>query len=229
MIQEAYALLEMTIDDRTDDCVSTDREQGKRDRPPVIGVLSLQGDFARHFTALEEIGLAGQKLRDPEGLADLDGLVLPGGESTTIGKLLRRYNIWEPLQERIRTGLPVLATCAGMVLLSREIAGRAQESLGILDIVVERNGYGRQLESFEGSVSTRTEVMGREQIPGLFIRAPRILKLGEQVQVLGTQEEEPVLVRQGNVLAASFHPELTEDRTVQMFFLNMIQAHKYPV
>ena len=150
-------------------------------------------------------------------------LVMPGGESTTMIKLLKRFEMWETLRDRIEDGMPVLATCAGMILLSKTIENVVnQDSLGVLDISVKRNGYGRQINSFE--VDLQIDEIGPEPFRAVFIRAPKIESICDEVRVLTSYEESPVLVRQGNVLAASFHPELTGDLRIHRYFLKMAEA-----
>ena len=178
-----------------------------------VGVLALQGGYAAHIAALASAGFKAGEVRTPEDLVGFDGVVLPGGESTTQIKLLKRYGLWNALDRYVRDGGPVLATCAGMILAATGVEAPAQESFGWLDIDVTRNGWGRQLHSGEAAAdleSTRTHY-GPTPLPLLFIRAPRIQRVGAQVEVLATLKGEPVLVRQGNITAATFHPELTTD------------------
>lgn len=175
---------------------------------PRIGVLALQGDYREHARSLERIEAQPVLVRLPDDLADLDGLILPGGESTTMGKLASRFELLEPLRQAIDDGLPTLGTCAGMILLARATTGEPQTLLEVLDVVVERNAYGGQLASFEAPV----EVNGLDEpVTGVFIRAPRIEKIGSEVSELANYDDHPVMVRQGNILATSFHPELTDD------------------
>lgn len=168
-----------------------------------IGVLALQGAFDAHARALARLGHAVKKVRVPADLAGLDGLVLPGGESTVQLKLVDRFGLKGPLDAFVRSGAPVLATCAGLILAAREVTGPAQASFGWLDVSVARNAWGRQVESFEAM-----EDAG--ELPLVLIRAPRITRVGAEVEVLATYGGEPVLVRQGAVTAATFHPELTD-------------------
>ena len=193
---------------------------------PVVGVLALQGDFAAHAQTLRAVGATVIEVRN---LADLDscaGLVIPGGESTTIGKLLVRYGMLEPLRERICTGMPVLGTCAGMILLARAIqAGEAiggQPLIGGLDIVVDRNGYGRQVDSFEADLVVALPD-GTTQLRGLFIRAPVVREVGPEVETLAEFDGVPVLVRHGNVFAASFHPELVGETRLHAMFVEWVR------
>jgi 5'-phosphate synthase pdxT subunit len=187
---------------------------------PRIGVLALQGDFAAHAQALEEAGAEAVEVRKPSELEGLDGLILPGGESTTFLKFLERDGFLESLQ-RFLAVKPAFGTCAGCILLARNVSHPAQESLALMDITVERNAYGRQIDS-----AIRTE---ETKLPGgplemVYIRAPRIAAVGDGVEVLAERDGFPVLVRQGRLLAATFHPELSSDRRVHQFFVNMVRA-----
>ena len=188
-----------------------------------IAVLALQGDFEAHGRALEEIGVPWFEAKRPEDLDRAAGLVIPGGESTTLWKFFE----WAPWEEAIRafaaSGRPVLGTCAGAILLAREVVNPVQKGLALLDIAVERNAYGRQVDSFVGDVDAPA-LGGR--IPAVFIRAPRIRRVGAGVEVLASRGGEPVLVRSGNVLAATFHPELTEDRSVQALAFGRVPAER---
>ena len=171
------------------------------------GVLALQGDFAEHARALERLGHEVALVRRPEHLDRLDGIVLPGGESTTQLRLLGSSGLREPLIDFIAGGAPVLATCAGLILLARVVVEPEQDSLALLDVAVARNAWGRQLDSFEATSD-------RGRLPLVCIRAPRIRAAAGTVEVLDTYGGEPVLVRQGSIVAATFHPELTGDSTV---------------
>jgi len=185
-----------------------------------VGVLDLQGDVREHVAALGQAGVDQVRLvKRPADVAGLRGLVLPGGESTTLSMLLTSTGLFDLVAERVEAGLPVLGTCAGLVLLATEVLdGRPdQRSFAALDVAVRRNGFGRQVQSFEGSV-----LYGEgTAMPAVFIRAPVIVRVGPGVDVLATLEGEPVLVRSGTVLAASFHPELTADRRVHELFAAM--------
>lgn len=172
-----------------------------------IGILALQGGYAAHARALRDIGHEAEEIRYAEQFAQIDGLILPGGESSTNILLMERFGLWQPLDDFGRSGKPVFTTCAGMILAAREVSHPAQKSFGWLDISLERNGWGRQVESFNA-------VADDGLTPMLFIRAPRIKEYGEDVEVLLTYKSEPVMVRQGNVTGAAFHPELTDSRTV---------------
>jgi 5'-phosphate synthase pdxT subunit len=187
---------------------------------PRIGVLAIQGDYAAHAEALADSGAEPAEIRKPEQLAGLDGLILPGGESTTILKFLEKHNFFEALQAFCRIK-PVFGTCAGAILLARQVQNPPQRSLGVLDAVVERNAYGRQIDS---SIQ-----IGETALPGgplemVYIRAPRIVETGPDVQVLARRDGYPVLVRQGSVLAATFHPELSPDRRVHRLFVETVKA-----
>ncbi len=187
---------------------------------PRIGVLAIQGDYAAHAQALAESGADPAEVRKPEELAALDGLILPGGESTTMLKFLERRGFFDALQS-FASAHPVFGTCAGAILLAREVTHPAQRSMGILDAVVERNAYGRQIDS--------TILTARTALPGgplemVFIRAPRIVRTGSEVEVLALRDEFPVLVRQGKIMAATFHPELSQDRRVHRLFVEAVAA-----
>jgi pyridoxal 5'-phosphate synthase pdxT subunit len=172
----------------------------------VVGVLALQGAFDAHARVVRELGWRTALVRSAGALDEIDALVLPGGESTVQLELLQRLGLEIPLRAFVARGAPVLATCAGLILLARAVRAPEQPSLGLVDVAVERNAWGRQVESFE-AISDR----GR---PLLFIRAPRIVDVGPKVEVLDTFEGEPILVRDGNITCATFHPELTPDRRV---------------
>ena len=186
-----------------------------------IGVLALQGDFALHTAALRRCGVEAVEIRKPEQLDGLDGLVMPGGESTTLLKLMEEWGFVPALEKFHGAGKPIFGTCAGLILLAREVENPTQFSLGFIDLGVERNGYGRQRESFaeEGVV----DVDGPRPFEMVFIRAPRIRRVGSGVTTLASRGEEPVMVRQGAVLAATFHPELTNDPAVHAYFCNMVR------
>jgi len=181
----------------------------------------MQGAFLRHGEVLGSIGCRFMEVRRAGELDDIDGLIIPGGESTTMGKLLVKNNVMDTLRGRILAGMPVFGTCAGMILLSNN-AGTDQPLLSTMDITVERNAYGRQKESFEASFNV--PVLGDVPFTGIFIRAPKIAGAGRDVQVLAAYENSPVLVRQGNMLAASFHPELTSDTRIHEYFTGMIRG-----
>jgi pyridoxal 5'-phosphate synthase pdxT subunit len=180
-------------------------------QPLRIGVLAVQGNFREHLRVLRRLGVRGIEVRKPEELAGLDGLIIPGGESTAIGRLIRLYGLEEAIRQ---FGRPVFGTCAGMILLAR--GGPLEQ----MDVVVERNAYGRQVASFEADLELEDEIV---PLRGVFIRAPRVRETGPEVEVLAEHDGEPVLLRQGRVLVASFHPELTEDTRVHEWFLAMVR------
>lgn len=191
-----------------------------------IGILALQGAFAAHQRVLTDLGASVTLVRGVEDVNDLDGMVLPGGESTTMSMLLDSSGIAAPLRERVRNGFPVFGTCAGLILLAEKIVdGRAdQQQLGGLAITARRNGYGRQIDSFESSISI-CEAENTFAMYGVFIRAPRIEEATGDVEVLGTVNGDVVLVRQGNILGATFHPELGDDHRVHEMFLKMVSRY----
>ncbi|MFD6801533.1 pyridoxal 5'-phosphate synthase glutaminase subunit PdxT [Streptomyces cyaneofuscatus] len=193
---------------------------------PVIGVLALQGDVREHLIALASADAQARPVRRPEELAEVDGLVIPGGESTTMSKLAVLFGMMEPLRERVRAGMPVYGTCAGMILLAEKILDphSGQETVGGIDMIVRRNAFGRQNESFEAAV----EVDGIEGGPveGVFIRAPWVESVGAEAEVIAEHGGHIVAVRQRNVLATSFHPELTGDHRVHALFVEMVRAVK---
>ncbi len=185
----------------------------------MVGVLGLQGDFREHLRILEQVGTEPRLVRTPTDLAGVDGLVIPGGESTTIGKLVERFGLLTPLRERIEAGLATYGTCAGMIFLAAALSKGNQPLLGVLDVVVERNAFGRQNESFEADL----DIEGlSEPFRAVFIRAPWVAKVGEEVEVLATIAGHPVMVRQGRILASSFHPELTGDHRIHTMFVDSI-------
>lgn len=189
---------------------------------PRVGVLAIQGDYDAHARALADVGAGPREVRKPEHLDGLDGLILPGGESTTMLKFLEKHDFFEALGEYC-AARPVFGTCAGAILLAREVRNPAQRSLGILDAVVERNAYGRQIDS--AILNAQTELPGGE-LEMVFIRAPRIVAVGPGVQTLASREGSPVLVRQGDVMAATFHPELSIDRRIHKLFVEIVTANK---
>ena len=190
-----------------------------------VGVLALQGAFAAHSDCLTSIGVQSIEVRNPEQLSSVDALLMPGGESSTMSQLLESSGLFDPIATRIADGMPVFGTCAGMILLASEILdGRSdQRSFSAIDISVRRNAFGRQVDSFEATINSSVG-----DFHGVFIRAPRIERVGDQVEVLGSINDDPVLVRQGNVLAASFHPELSNDARLHEYFVS-ITANKKKV
>lgn len=183
------------------------------------GVLALQGDFAKHQAMVESLGVSCMEVRTREDLESVDSLIIPGGESTVMGKLLVAFNMFDLLKERISSGMSVFGTCAGMIMLAKEITGYDQIRLQALDITVTRNAYGRQISSFETNLTTT--IKQHPIVHGVFIRAPEITRIGNGIEVLSVFEKAPVLVRSGRILAASFHPELTEDASIHEYFLSM--------
>jgi 5'-phosphate synthase pdxT subunit len=201
---------------------------------PVIGVLALQGDVREHLAALEAQGAAAVPVRRPEELAAVDGLVLPGGESTTIAKLAARTGLLQPLRDAVGRGLPAYGSCAGMILLADRIldAPPDQETIGGLDVTVRRNAFGRQVDSFESEISLAGELaeVAGGSLHAVFIRAPWVEQAGADVQVLGrvvggAADGRIVAVRHGNLVATSFHPELTGDRRVHAVFADIVRRH----
>lgn len=191
-----------------------------------VGVLALQGAFREHILALRALGASPREVRQVGDLAGIEAMIIPGGESTTMGKLLVELDILAPLRTMLAAGMPVYGTCAGLILLCREIEGSQQPRIGLLDAIVRRNAFGRQVDSFEADLDI--PVLGPSPYPAVFIRAPVILEVGNNVEVLAevTQAEKkrPVAVRQNNMLATSFHPELTPDTRMHRYFLSMCTA-----
>jgi len=187
-----------------------------------IGVLALQGDFREHLEMLQLIGVEGVPVRTLDELRQVDALIIPGGESTTVGKLLARYDLDKAIAGRVHEeGFPIYGTCTGMILMAKHIVGSDQPRLGLMDLTVERNAFGRQIDSFEAAIEV--PAIGEPPIQGVFIRAPIAKALGQGVEVLGTFEDKIVFVRQGSLLASAFHPELTEDDRVHRYFLDIVQ------
>lgn len=191
------------------------------EQKPRIGVLAIQGDFAAHAEALRESGADAVLVRKPAELAEVEGLVIPGGESTTFLRFLERDGFLGALQSFVQSK-PTFGTCAGCILLAKEVRNPSQASLGVLDIAVERNAYGRQIDSLIETVPTALEGGPLELV---YIRAPRIVRSGESVQVLAEREGFPVLVEQDHLMAATFHPELSSDRRVHRRFVELVRSH----
>jgi pyridoxal 5'-phosphate synthase pdxT subunit len=185
-----------------------------------VGVLAYQGDVREHLAALAAIGAEPVEVRTLAELETVDALVLPGGESTVIGKLAARYGLLGPLRDRIASGLPTLGTCAGMILLAREVEGPPQELLGVLDARVRRNAFGRQVASFEAEVDVKGVDGG--PVSGAFIRAPWVADAGPEVEVLAEVDGKVVAVRQGNLLATAFHPELTGEVRLHRWLVDLV-------
>ena len=186
-----------------------------------IGVLALQGDVVEHVAALERAGAEAIAVKNPADLARVDALVVPGGESTTVMKLLERVDLDRPIVERVREGMPLWGTCMGMILAARQVVGVDQPTLDLIDITVRRNAFGRQNESAE--IDLRIEALGSQPFPAIFIRAPWIERCGPKVEQLAERDGRGVMVREGNVLVTSFHPELCDDQRVHRYFLEMVE------
>lgn len=188
----------------------------------VIGILALQGDFEAHRKMLEDrLGAGTRLVRSPNELAEIDGLILPGGESTTVGKLMDRHGLDTVIRERAAEGMPIYGTCAGLILLAKQIEGSDQLRLGLMDVTVARNAFGRQVESFEADIPVAE--IGDDPVRGVFIRAPYVTEASPAVQILGRFKDKIVAVRQGNLLGSAFHPELTDDPRMHAYFLTMIE------
>lgn len=186
-----------------------------------VGVLALQGAVREHISSIEACGAKAILVKWPKDLEELDALVLPGGESTTMRRLIDRYGLMEPLREFAKSGRPMFGTCAGLILLAREVAGQAEPHLGVMDVVVERNSFGRQVDSFEAELSVR----GLEKpFNAIFIRAPHIVGVGPETEVLCEHEGKIVMAKSGQFLGCSFHPELTDDHRITNYFLGMIPS-----
>jgi 5'-phosphate synthase pdxT subunit len=194
---------------------------------PVVGVLALQGDVVEHMRALEAGGTRAREVKTERDLAAVDALIIPGGESTTVFKLLNRFGLVAPIKARVHAGMPLWGTCMGMIVAAHDVAGLDQETLDLIDITVRRNAFGRQIASAE--VELPIAILGDALFPAIFIRAPWIERAGPGVEVLATHEGHGVFVRQGNVMATSFHPELTADPRVHAYFARMIAAAAPPV
>ena len=188
-----------------------------------IGVLALQGAFREHISALQRLKAEAPLIRLPQDLEGLDGLIIPGGESTSIGQLMESYRVMEPIRGLAGGGFPVMGTCAGLILLGKKARGLSFDPLGVMDIEVRRNAFGRQVDSFESSLPI--PVLGETPFPGVFIRAPMIEAVGEGVEVLARLPQGPVVAaRQGRLLVSAFHPELTRDLRFHAYFLNTMIA-----
>jgi 5'-phosphate synthase pdxT subunit len=184
-----------------------------------VGVLALQGAFREHIRMLRALGAEAVEIRLPSELDEVDGLVIPGGESTTMRKLMADFGLVDPIREFAASGNPVFGTCAGLIVMAERLGGRRQELLGLIDIDVERNAYGRQVDSREADISG--DALGPEPFHAVFIRAPQILSTGPGVEPLARYQGKVVLARQKNVLVATFHPELTGDARIHALFLKM--------
>ena len=187
-----------------------------------IGVLAVQGDFAEHIAILRSIDVEAREVRLPEQLEALDGLIIPGGESTTLSRLMSLYNLREPIARMAADGNPVWGTCAGMIMLAKEITEQDPVPLSLMDISVRRNAFGRQVDSFEQELEISP--LSDEPYNCIFIRAPVVIRVGDSVEVLARLDDgRPVAVQQGNLLATSFHPELTRDTRVHQYFIGLVQ------
>ena len=185
-----------------------------------IGVLAVQGDFAEHIALLSMLGVEAQEVRLPHQMRELDGLIIPGGESTTLSRLMSLYNLREPVAQLCRDGKGLWGTCAGMIMMAREITEEDPVPMGLMDIVVQRNYFGRQIDSFEQALEVQAFYGG--PFHAIFIRAPGLLQVSSSTQVLASLPDgRPVAVRQGNMLASSFHPELTKDTRFHQYFLDL--------
>lgn len=191
----------------------------------LVGVLALQGAFAKHIQMLAKIGIAAKEIRYPSELESCDALIIPGGESTTITKQMQFIDLRLPLTRFAETK-PVFGTCAGLILISKEVISNSIEPLGLINVTVERNAFGRQVESFQTQIDLRLESGQPKKFPAYFIRAPRIRRCSPEVQVLARYEEEPILVRQGHHLGATFHPELSQDPSIHLYFVNLVKSLK---
>jgi 5'-phosphate synthase pdxT subunit len=193
-----------------------------------IGVLALQGAFREHCAAVRRLGHVAVEVRNPADLAGVDALIIPGGESTTMDKLLDWTHLREPLAERLEQGMPAFGTCAGLIVLAQSAVDGLPEQrpLGAIDIVAQRNGFGRQVHSFEAPVHLVGE---DDDMPGVFIRAPRIVETGDGVEVIATMGEEPVAAASGTIMVATFHPELTGDDRLHRRFLERVAALAQPI
>ncbi|MCJ7763753.1 MAG: pyridoxal 5'-phosphate synthase glutaminase subunit PdxT [Dehalococcoidales bacterium] len=186
-----------------------------------IGVLALQGGFIEHVNMLEKLGVTATPVYKPDELEGIDGLIIPGGESTTMINLMHEFGIFGPLKEKAQAELPVMGTCAGMLLLAKEVSNPGMETLTLIDISVKRNAFGRQIDSFEASVDI--PLLGKEPFPAIFIRAPLIERTSPDVEILGRLNDgTAVAVRQERMLAVSFHPELTQDTRLHRYFLEIV-------
>jgi 5'-phosphate synthase pdxT subunit len=191
-----------------------------------IGVLALQGDVREHMASLVAAGAEAVEVRSPQAVQGLDGLVMPGGESTTLGKLLAKTALDQAIAAFAREGKAIFGTCAGLILMAHDVNGSGQPRLGLMDLRVDRNAYGRQINSFEADLDI--PALGKQAFTCVFIRAPQIASVGSGVEVLAEFEGRPILVRQGRLLAAAFHPELTDDLRVHRYFLSLVAGERLP-
>lgn len=186
-----------------------------------VGVLALQGDFPEHLAVLERLGVQAEAIRLPEQLEGLDGLIIPGGESTTISRLLEAYHLLDPLRERAVAGFPLMGTCAGAILMAKTAIGLEQPALAVMDIEVRRNAFGRQVDSFQTELEVT--ILGEAPVPAVFIRAPTIERVASSVEVLARLPDGTIVAaQQGRLLALAFHPELTPDLRFHRYFLDIL-------
>lgn len=189
----------------------------------VIGVLALQGAFARHIEMLHSLSIKTKEVRTPQDLAECDALIIPGGESTTISKQISYIHLDEPIREFAKKK-PLFGTCAGLILMASQVDKGEFTPFKILDVSVERNAYGRQIESFEADIELFLDKPAKQTFPAIFIRAPRIKSYGKEVEVLSQYNDDPILIKQGHHLAATFHPELSGQNTIHRYFHKMIKS-----
>jgi 5'-phosphate synthase pdxT subunit len=191
----------------------------------IIGTLALQGDFIEHINVIDKLGGQSIAVRNAKQLEGLDGLIIPGGESTTMLKLMHIYNLFQPIKELAYYGLPIMGTCAGMVLLANSVSNPTMSTLALMDIKVKRNAFGRQLDSFETKIAIPP--LGNEPFPAIFIRAPLIEKTSSNTDILGRLPDNIIVAaRQNNILALSFHPELSNDSRIHRYFLEIVAINK---
>lgn len=193
----------------------------------VIGILDIMGSVEEHASALQKCGVKTILVKSKQDLDKISGLIIPGGESTTIGKLLKLYGLDKEIKKRAQSKekpLAIWGTCAGAILLAKKVLNRKSENLGLMNVAIERNAYGRQIDSFETEIKIPT--LNSQKIPAVFIRAPRLRKTGKHVQILAHFEKEPIMIRQKNLLATMFHPELTNDLNIHRYFIKMCKKSK---
>jgi pyridoxal 5'-phosphate synthase pdxT subunit len=196
-------------------------------KKPVVGILALQGDFEAHRRMLEDrLGAEARLVRTADEIRAVDGLILPGGESTTVGKLMDRHGLDSVIRDRASAGMPIYGTCAGLILLAKQIKGSDQLRLGLMEVTVSRNAFGRQVDSFEADIPV--PAIGRDPVRGVFIRAPQVTETGPSVEVLARYDDKIVAVREGTLLGSAFHPELTDDPRMHAYFLRMIEDSSRP-
>jgi pyridoxal 5'-phosphate synthase pdxT subunit len=186
-----------------------------------IGVLALQGDYLKHIEMLQRLDIEAVPVRTPDEVRSLDGLIIPGGESTTIGKLMRRFGVDDAILEKVDAGMPLYGTCAGLILMAKDIEDSDQHRLGLLDVTVRRNAFGRQVDSFETDM--HISELGPDPIRAVFIRAPFVTEVRDGVKILASIDGRPVLIQRGNLLASSFHPELTNDTRLHEYFVSLVE------